>query len=427
MRRPVVVTGLGLLSPLGAGCEEHWGGWLSGRSAIRRLERLAAAGFPADTAAEVPPASLAACLPQLPRKQLKLYNRTTTLAMAAGRLAAQDAGLSAPVAAPERSGVVLATFLIPYPIRDLVRLLPQMEREATGEIDMARGLRLAMTSLNPLDLSLKVVPNLTAGHLAIHFGLRGFCRTVSDGPTGGLQAIGQAAALIADGELDLAFCGGAEASLEEFIFAELCASGLLARPAAVPAPYCRPFGLDRGGLVPGEGAAVLVLEAREQAERRGARIRGEVCGFGAAGGDASPAGVRASCGRAMRQALAEAGVPGVDLLSANGESSPLNDLAEAEAIRDLAPALAEAGALLAPKAAHGMLFSAAGPLEVAGALLALEHGVIPPTADGWPPDPACGVRLSGSAPRAAQLRTAMVNALGTFGEAAALLLRRDAA
>jgi 3-oxoacyl-[acyl-carrier-protein] synthase II len=274
MPRRVVVTGVGVLSPLGAGCGAHWDALLAGRPAIRRLDRLSAAGFPVDVVAEVPAAALAACLPRLPRKQLKVYNRTSTLAMAAALLAAEDAGLAAPVPVPERAGIVLATFLIPYPIRDLVRLLPQMEQdEAPGEIDMGRGLRLAMTGLNPLDLSLKVVPNLTAGHIAIQFALKGFWRTVSDGATGGVHAIGQAAALIREGELDIAFCGGAEASLEEFIFADLCASDLLARPGDVPAPPCRPFGLGRAGLVAGEGAAVLVLEAAEHAEGRGARVR----------------------------------------------------------------------------------------------------------------------------------------------------------
>jgi 3-oxoacyl-[acyl-carrier-protein] synthase II len=425
MPRRVVVTGVGVLSPLGAGRGAHWDALVAARPVIRRLDRLSAAGFPVDMAAEVPADALAACLPRLPRKQLKVYNRTSILAMAAALLAAEDAGLAAPVPVPERAGIVLATFLIPYPIRDLVRLLPQMEQaESPGEIDMGRGLRLAMTGLNPLDLSLKVVPNLTAGHIAIQFALKGFCRTVSDGATGGMQAIGQAAALIRDGELDLAFCGGAEATLEEFIFADLCASELLARAGEVPVPPCRPFGLGRAGLVAGEGAAVLVLEAAEHAEGRGARTQAEVRGFGAASGEPTVPGVRESCARAMALALAEAGSSTVDLLSANGESSPVNDEAEAAAILASFPGLAEAGGVVAPKAAHGMLFSAAGPVEAAGAILALDHEVIPPTPDGWAPDPACGLRLAGPEARPVALRTAMVNALGTFGEAASLVLAR---
>jgi 3-oxoacyl-[acyl-carrier-protein] synthase II len=423
MRRRVVVTGVGVVSPLGVGWREHWAGLLAGVTAVRPLDRLAAAGFPVTVGAEVPAARFAACLPRLPRKQAKLYNRATTLAMSAALLAADDAQLPAPVPDPVRAGVLLGTFLIPYPIRELVRLLPEMEQaQRPGEIDMGRGLPLIMTGLNPLDLSLKVVPNLTAGHIAIHFGLRGFCRTVSDGSTGGMQAIGQAAALIEDGELDLVLCGGAEATLEEFVFAELCATDLLAKPAEVPEPPCRPFGMGRAGMVAGEGAAVLVLEAQEHAQRRGARARAEVRGFGAATGEPEEAGIRESCMRAMRQALGDGGAEAPDLVSANGDSGQASDAAEAAAIRRLLPGL-PAGSVIAPKAAHGSLFSAAAPTEVAAAVLALEHELVPGTGDGWETDPACGLALS-RAPRAGALRTALVNALGTFGEAASLLLAR---
>jgi 3-oxoacyl-[acyl-carrier-protein] synthase II len=425
MRRRVVVTGVGVVSPLGAGWREHWAGLLAGTSVIRRIERLTAAGFPVDVGAEVPAAAVAACLPRLPRKQVKLYNRATTLAMAAAVLAGDDAGLAAPVPEPARAGIVLGTFLIPYPIRDLIRLLPEMERaDGPGEIDMGRGLRLAMTRLNPLDLSLKVVPNLTAGHIAIHFNLRGFCRTVSDGATGGMHAIGQAAALIQDGELDVALCGGTEATLEDFVLADLCSTDLLAVPGEVPEPRCRPFGAGRGGLVVGEGAAVLVLEALEHAAQRGARVRAEVTGFGAATGAQAEDGIRVSCVRAMQQALTEGGVDTPDVLLAHGDSTRRNDAAEAAAIRLSLPALAASGAVAAPKATHGMLFSAAAPLDTVAAVLALEHGILPPTANGWDADPACGIRLSSGPARATELHTALVNSLGVLGEAASLLLAR---
>jgi 3-oxoacyl-[acyl-carrier-protein] synthase II len=347
--------------------------------------------------------------------------------MAAAILAGDDADLAAPMPDPTRAGIVLGTFLIPYPIRDLIRLLPELERaDRPGEMDMGRGLRLAMTRLNPLDLSLKVVPNLTAGHIAIHFGLRGFCRTVSDGATGGMHAIGQAAALIQEGELDVALCGGTEATLEDFVLADLCSTAPLARPGEVPEPRCRPFGAGRGGLVVGEGAAVLVLEALEHAQARGARVRAEVMGFGAATGAPGEDGIRAACVRAMHQALTEGGVESPDLLLAHGDSTRGNDAAEAGAIRLRLPGLAASGAVAAPKAAHGMLFSAAAPLDAVSAVLALEHGVVPPTADGYEADPACGLRLSRGPAREGALRPALVNSLGDLGEAASLLLARGA-
>jgi 3-oxoacyl-[acyl-carrier-protein] synthase II len=210
-----------------------------------------------------------------------------------------------------------------------------------------------------------------------------------------MHAIGQAAALIQEGDLDVAFCGGVEASLEDLVFADLCASRLLARPADVPDPACRPFGLGRTGLVVGEGAAVLVLESQEHAERRGGRTRAAILGFGAGTGEPTTA---------------------------------LRDRAEAEAIRTLFPARAADGRVVAPKAAHGMLFSASAPLEAAEAVLAMEHGVIPPMPNGGPSDPECGIRLSSRPQQPAEgVRTALVNALGVFGEAASLLLARPAA
>jgi minimal PKS chain-length factor (CLF/KS beta) len=176
-------------------------------------------------------------------------------------------------------------------------------------------------------------------------------------------------------------------------------------------------------VVVGEGAAVLVLEALPHALQRGARIRAEVAGFGAATGAPDVAGTRAGCAEAMRQALAEGGVAVPDLLSANGDSTQVHDAAEAQAILEDVPAVAATGAVVAPKATHGMLFSAAAPVESAAAVLAIQHGVIPPTANGWDVE-VCGLRLSGTPAPGGRVRSALVNSLGAFGEAASLLLVR---
>jgi len=426
MNRRIVVTGLGVVSPLGLGGVSHWEGLLAGRSAVARVDRLTRLGFPVDVAAEVPEAAVAACVPRLPRKQLKLYNRATTFAMTAAILAVEDAGLTIPRDDPTRAGVILATLFIPYPIQDLLRLLPGLEAsDQPNQIDMGRALQLARTAVNPLDLSLKIVPNLTAGHIAINFGLRGFCRTVSDGCTGGMHAVGQAMTAIREGELDVALCGGAESSMDDLVFADLCSTDLLAAAAEPPDRTCRPFGRGRAGTVAGEGAAVLVLEAYEHAVQRGARIRAEIAGFGAAIGELTLAGVQDSCGRAMRAALVDARGDGVDLVSANGDSSPLNDQAEAAALREMRGTHGRSLAIYATKGAHGNLFSAAAPLEVATAVLALEHGLVPPSVNCDDPDPECGLSLSGSVPQPLPgMRAVLVNAIGAFGEAASLVVGR---
>lgn len=423
----MVVTGMGIISPLGIGASSHWQELMAGRCAVSRVERLTRLGFPVDVAAEVPAALAASCLPRLPRKQIKLYNRATVFAMAAALSAVENAGLPMPAADPARSGVILATLFIPYPIQNFLGLLPDLVNpEDPGKADMRRGLQTYMTSVNPIDVSLKVLPNLTAGHIAIHCGLQGACRTVSDTATGGMHALAQAALAIREGDLDVVLCGGAECPLEDLVFADLCQTGLLAVPLDEEAERtCAPFGRRRAGRVAGEGAAVLVLEALEHAERRGAPIRAEIAGFGAATGEASLAEMGQSCRRAIQGALAEARRERVDLVSANGDAGQVSDLAEASALRTVFRGMSDPPAVYATKGAHGDLFSASAPLEVATAILALEHGLVPPSVNCDDPDPECGLQLSTSPSRpASHPGSVLVNALGAFGEAAALVVAR---
>ena len=428
MNRRAVITGVGVVSPLGIGSQAHWSALIAGRSAVARVDRLTQLGFPVDVGAEVSGQAVAACLPRLPKKQVKLYNRATTFAMAAASLAAADAGITAPVADPLRAGVILATLFIPYPIQSVLPLLPRAEAaDARDRVDLGKAMKQCLGGVNPLDLSLKIVPNLTAGHLAIHFGLRGACRTVADGWTGGLLAIAQAATAIREGALDLAFCGGAECPLEEMVFADLCSTELLSPAAASPDRTCRPFGLGRRGTVAGEGAAVLVLEAEEHAARRGAPARAVCAGFGAASADPSPEGVRDSLSRALRAALDESRRDAPDLVSLHGDGSAEGDLGEATAWQAIAAGAGDWPTLYATKGAHGNLVSAAGPLEAAGAVMALERETVPPSRNCEQTDPVCGLSLVADGPRAVPgMRTAVVSALGAFGEAACLVLTRDA-
>jgi 3-oxoacyl-[acyl-carrier-protein] synthase II len=422
--RRVAITGIGLVTPLGVGGASHWENLVAGRSAVRRIDRLARLGFPCEVAAEISPESIAACLPRLSRKQLKLYNRATTLAMSAAILAAEDAGIQAPVPDPVRAGVILATLFIPYPIQSLLPLLPDVESsETANQADMGKALKRCMGGVNPLDLSLKIVPNLTAGHIAITYALRGACRTVADAWIGGMQAIGQAVTAIREGDLDLVFCGGAECPLEDLVYADLCSTDLLARPNGVPERTCQPFGRQRRGTVAGEGAAVLILEALDHAERRGARIRSEITGFGSASGEPTPDGYCRTLGRAMRGAMAETGRDRIAAISLHGDAGPVSDLGEAMAVRELSRSWGTGLPAYATKGAHGNLFSAAAPVEVASAALALGAQTLPPSRNCDDMDPACDLAVHAtSRPLAAD--TILVNALGCFGEAAALVVAK---
>lgn len=418
---------MGVVSPLGVGTEAHWVSVVSARPAVKRLERLSTLKFPVDFAGEVPEEALKGHLSLFPRKQLKLYNRLTLFAMVASSLAVQDAGLKDSPPNPMAFGVLFGALFTTYNLSSFLQPLPEVESERIpSTIDLGKGLKRYMQTINPVDFSLKNILNLTASHIAIAFNAQGLLRTIEDGPTGGLQAIGQASQIIKDGRLDVALCGGAEAPLEELILADLCAMGLLAQRDEEPAKACRPFDARRSGVVLGEGAGILVLEEREHALRRGAKIYGEVLGFGASADGASLEGVRDSFHRSMKRALVEAGDGVVDYIQAHGDSTPLHDRAETEAIKETFGPAAEGIPVSATKAMHGHLISASGPVELITCLLALKHGIIPPTINYQVPDPSCDLDYVPNRPRPRSgMRMAVVNAIGFFGESASLVVWRS--
>ena len=403
MARAVVLTGRGVVSPLGVGIEEHWEALLSGRSAIAPVARLRALGLSISRGAEIAPSRLETHLGRLPRKQQKLYNRATLLGMLAASLAAEEARLTASAVDPDRLGVILGVNALAWSLASMTEYLVAAEsREEAGRLDMALANAFCMRRINPLEYSLKTLPNLAAGHLAIAHNARGLCRALTEGPLGGAQAIGQAYRLIADGDLDVALCGGADALLEELVFATSTGLGLLAAD-------------DGGspGAMDGEGAGILVLEAAEHAESRGAQVFGEIRGFAAAAGaaafaprdDAVPLAARLE--RVIREACDEDGGE-VGLVSLHADGVPAHDRAEALALgprRDTAPAVRL-------KSAFGNLGAASTPVEVLSCSAMMHHAMIP------------RVVSNGSSSSGSGFHRALVLALGLFGECAALVLER---
>lgn len=432
MRR-VAITGIGIVSPLGMGKEEHWAGLASGRSAIGRSGRLAGHGFPIDVAAEIPEKALKDQLYRLPRKQLKLFSRVMLFGMIASSMAIEDSGLGARPPEASRWGVFLATFFTTLDFRAFFPWMAESELDGgTETLDLGKANSYCMTSINPVDYSLKTMPNLAAGHIAISHNLQGFCRVIADGCTGGLQSIGQGYLAIRESQLDVALCGGAEAPLEEFVFLNLCTIDFLARMNREPDQLCSPFDQSRSGTVLGEGAGMLVLEELEHARSRGARIYGEVVGYGCAAGDARidrkaerVDAVAERLSLAMKTALGESGPDTVDLIGANGDSTPINDLAETRAIKRVFGSRAGKIPISASKAAHGHLISGAGALELITSLLAMDRATIPPTLNLSNPDPQCDLDYVVDGPRATgPMRGALVNSVGLFGESASIVVRR---
>jgi len=432
MRR-VAITGMGIVSPLGIGREEHWAGLVSGRSAIARSYRLASQGFPVDVVAEIPEAALKAQLHRLPRKQLKLFSRVMLFGMIASSLAVEDSGLGNGCFDATRSGVFLGTFFTTLDFPTFLHWIAEAESSASAAtLDLRRANSYCMTSINPVDYSLKTMPNLAAGHIAIGHDVQGFCRVIADGCTGGLQAIGQAFLAIQENQLDVALCGGAEAPLEEFVFVNFCTLDFLGRSATEADSVCSPFDSGRSGAVLGEGAALLVLEELEHARTRGARIYGEIVGYGAAAGDATIGleserveAVTERLGLAMKSALNQARRESVDLVAANGDSTRINDLAETQAIKQIFGAKAKEIPISASKAMHGHLISGSGALELCGGLLAFNYGIVPPTLNLRRPDAQCDLDYVPNRARERKgMRAALVNAIGLFGESASIVVRR---
>ncbi len=398
-----MLTGRGVVSPLGVGLGPHWDALCAGRSAVGVVDRIAALGLPTSRGAQVSSDLIQPHLSRLPKKQQKLYNRAMLLAMLGAALAMEDAGLTPGAGEPSRFGVVLGVDPFAWDLAAMTEYLAASESpRAAGTLDMARANAFCMRNINPLDFSLKTLPNLAAGHLAIAHDAQGFCRAVIEGPVGGARAVGDAYDLVGEGDLDVALCGGADAQLEELYVATYCGAGFLASDDGRP------------GLVPGEGSGLLVLEDAESARARGAAVHGEIVGFasGAGGGRAAPeddaSGLARRLARIIEATLDEAGAfP--DVVSLHGDGLPSHDEAEALALERALGSRAARTPRLRMKGLHADLGAATSPVELLACSMALEHGTLPP-----------GVA---EMPSSAPLRDALVISLGLFGECAALMLR----
>ena len=403
--RSVVLTGRGVVSPLGVGIDQHWEALCAGRSAVSRRDRLAALGLPASRGAEVAPEAIQPHLARLPRKQQKLWNRATLLAMLAGALAMEDAALSPGAGDPQRFGVLLGVNMLAWDLGSMLEYLAAAESpDAPCVLDMARASGFCMRSINPLDFSLKTLPNLIAGHLAIANDARGFCRAVTEGHVGGARAVGDAVRLIDEGDLDVALCGGADDQLEELFFATHWGGGVIAGDDG------------RAGLVPGEGSGLLVLEEAEHALARGARVHGEIVGFASAAGDGDlgggdhPERLADRLTRVVDSVLEEARTA-PDLVSLHGDGIAAHDQAEGAALARTLGAVAPSAPRLRLKEAHADLGAAASPVELLACASALRHATLPP---------AVSARSTSTTP---VFRSALVLAIGLFGECSALMMR----
>ena len=406
MRR-IVITGLGAVTPVGNDAPSTWQSAVEGRSGIDFIRSFDAGGFPVRVAAEVKdfdPTAIAS-----PKEARKL-DRNVLLALGAAKEAVGDAGLDS-VYEPDRVGILLGSAIGGF----------------LGIMDQHEVLR----ERGPDRVSPNFLPNVlvdsATGQLAISLGYRGPNYAVVSACATGSHSLGEAAELVRRGDADAVLAGGTEACMHPLILAGFCAMRGLAAEDEHPPRASRPFDATRAGFVMGEGACVLVVEELEAARRRGATIYAEVLSYGAsndayhmAAPDPESVGVR----EMMRAALERAGVAPerVGYINAHGTSTPLGDLAETKAIKDVFGDHAYRLAVSSTKSVMGHCFGAAGAIEAMMCALALHHGVLPPTINYEQPDPECDLDYVPNEAREADIEVALSNAMGLGGHNGCVLL-----
>lgn len=409
-RTRIVVTGMGAVTPVGNTVVDSWHAVCGGTPGITRISRFDTDGFAAQIAGEVKDFD--------PRqyvdaREVRRMDRFTQYAVAAGQQAMDDSGLDINGHNSDRIGVFVGSGI--------------------GGIESLESQFAVMAARGPSRLSPFLIPMLltdtAAGAISIRFGLRGPNLAVVSACATGAHAVGEGAAAIRRGDADVMICGSSEAAVTPMTIAGFAAMRALSTRNDAPAAASRPFEKQRDGFVVGEGAGVLVLESLEHALDRGARIYGEVAGYGATA-DAShitaPPEDGEGAARAMQSALDQAQLKPQDVqyINAHGTSTPLNDRAETQAIKAVFGAHAGKLAVSSTKSMTGHLLGGAGGVESVFCLKAIEDNLIPPTINYEEPDPECDLDYAPNAARSATVHAAMNNSFGFGGHNASLVFTR---
>jgi 3-oxoacyl-[acyl-carrier-protein] synthase II len=408
--RRVVVTGLGVVSPLGVGLPAFWKGLVAGQSGIGPVSRFDAAAFPTRIAGEVPDFDP---LAHLSRRDVVRTDSFIQYGLIAAQEAVADAGLRV-AEAPERVGVSVGTGLGGVP----TLLGVQATLAAEG-----------VAAVSPYALP-AFLPNMAAGWISMKTGARGPIAAPTTACAAGAQAVGEAFRAIQRGEADAMLAGGTDAPIQPVIFASFSALRALSTRNDDPERASRPFDRGRDGFVLAEGAGILVLEERDRARARGARIYAELIGFGLTADAYHPtAPSEAGPARALRLALADGGVRPEDVgyVNAHGTSTPQNDANETRVLRGVFGAHAGRLAVSSTKSMTGHLLGAAGAVEAVVTACVLHHGLVPPTINLSTPDPACDLDYVPGSARPLRVEVAVSNSFAFGGINAILALRREGA
>jgi len=430
MTRHVVITGIGVVSPIGVSRERFWQACLAGRSGVRRLDSPWVRETGLATQIGAPVADFDATHLGIPAKDARLLDRVTQFGIVAALEALGDAGLGFE-ADPERDGESRIAGVDPARVATVVGSgiggLTTVE-QSHGTWRETRSKSAVKRYALPM-----LIPNAPAGQIAIRIGGRAECKALSTACAAGTMAIGDAFRILSANEADVALAGGAEAVVSDHDAYGLMGFDRLHTMSTrndEPEKASRPFDLHRDGFVLGEGAGILVLETEEHAKARGAKIYARIAGY-ATNCDARSMMQLDESGRSivalLENALKSAELPkeAVDSISAHATSTQLNDKTEARAIRGHFGPHADRIAVTGLKSMTGHAIAASGPLEAAAAAMSLEHAILPPTINYETQDPECDLDIVANKPRTAKTSVCLKLSYGFGGHNACLVLARD--
>ncbi len=406
----VVITGVGVVTPIGTGKETFWQSLASGRSGIRPISTFDVSAYTTRFAGEVPD-----FVPEnyMERKDARRMDRFVQFAVAAARLAVADSALVIDQDNADRTGVLIGSGI--GGIQTIEQQFQVLQERGPDRI-------------SPFFIPM-LIANMASGQVSILLGAKGPNTTVVTACATGTHAIGDAFQIIRRGDADAMLAGGSEAPISALGLGGFCAARAMSTRNDDPEGASRPFDATRDGFVMAEGAGVAVLESFDSAQARGAHIYAEVLGYGLSG-DAfhitgqAPEGEGAS--RSMAMAVRNSGIKAdeVDYINAHGTSTTQNDKFETAAIKRVLGDHAYKVAISSTKSMTGHLLGAAGAIEAITCALTMERGIIPPTINYANPDPECDLDYVPNVARAADVRTAMSNSFGFGGHNATIVMRR---
>lgn len=409
-KKRVVVTGMGVISPVGTGLNKFWDSLVKGKSGIDKITRFDTSDLPSRIAGEVRDFNPEA---YIEKKELKRLDRFTQFAISATKMALEDADLDLSTVDKTRIGVILGSGI---------------GGNATWEEQHSILLSKGPKRVSPFFIPMMIV-NMASGQVSMAFGLKGPNFTVVTACASGTNAIGEAFRTLQRGDADIIISGGTEAPITMLSLAGFSSMKALSSRNDEPSLASRPFDRERDGFVMGEGAGILVMESLDSALKRNAKIYGEVVGYGSTA-DAyhltQPSSEGEGASRAMEAAISDAGISpsDVDYINAHGTSTPLNDKFETMAIKNTFGEHAYKLAVSSTKSMTGHLLGAAGAVEIVATLLSVYNDEIPPTINYENPDPECDLDY---VPNRAVKRTvniALSNSMGFGGHNACIIVKK---